>query len=142
MKPFSNQSKPENSSDIIQAPSNTEVEKANASEGKITNTDNAEETVSVAVKTSKLPFPLGQLVVLGFITVAIVATFFLVTRGNDFCFFSICSEFPYQNPIVFSFWSAAGGLGAFGILALMGISAPIAIVGGLATWFLMQISLH
>ncbi|MEA5573482.1 hypothetical protein [Calothrix sp. UHCC 0171] len=142
MKPFSNKSKPENCPDIIQAPSNTKVEKTNTNEGKITNTNNAEETISVAVKTSKLPFPLGQLVVLGFITVAIVATFFLVTRGNDFCLFSICSKFPYQNPMVYSFWSAAGGLGAFGILALMGISAPIAIIGGLATWFLMQISLH
>jgi hypothetical protein len=142
MKPNFHKSKQEESSDIIQPSSNAEIENSATSDGKLNNADNSEDSISATIKSSKRPFSLSQLALLGMLSIAIIATFFLVTRGNDFCFFSICSDFPYQNPIVYSFWSAAGGLGAFGILALLGASAPIAIIGGLATWFLMQISLH
>ncbi|MBN3940878.1 hypothetical protein [Nostoc sp. NMS9] len=142
MKPIFHKSKQEKSSDITQASSNSEIENSKTIDEQVNNTGNDEERISVTVKSSKLPFSFSQSALLGIVAVAIIATFFLVTRGNDFCFFSICSEFPYQNPIVYSFWSAAGGLAGFGVLTLMGVSAPIAIIGGLATWFLMQISLH
>lgn len=142
MKPDFLKSKQEKSSDIMQHSSNAEIKMAKPTDEKIKNAENTEQSISVTIGGSKLPFSLTQLIVIGGVTVAVIATFFLVTRGNDFCFLSICNEFPFQNPIVGNFWSVAGGLGAFGILALMGISAPVSVLGGLVIWLLMQMSLH
>lgn len=142
MKSFFFKPKSEKSSDIIQPSSNAEIENAKTSEKELKNTNNSEESIYVNIESSKRQFSLSQLTVIGVITVAIIGTFFLVTRGNDFCIFSVCTELPFQNSVVYNVASVAAGLGGFVIFGLLGASAPIAIIGSLATWFLMQISSH
>ena len=142
MKPNFDKSKSAASSEILPIDPQTEIGSSTPAAEKIDNTTDSPDSISVTVSGSKLPFSLNQLAVLGSLSIALIATFFLVTRGNDFCFFSICQEFPYKNPLAYNFWSAAGGLGAFGILGLMGVSAPIAVLGALAIWLLMQMSLN
>jgi hypothetical protein len=142
MKPNFDKSKSAASSEILPTDPQTEIGSSTPGSEKIDNTTDSPDSISVTVSGSKLPFSLNQLAVLGSLSIALIATFFLVTRGNDFCFLSICNEFPYKSSIVYSFWSVAGGLGAFGILGLMGFSAPVAILGALATWLLMHMSLN
>jgi hypothetical protein len=131
--------KPEKSSNITQHSSrNTEITKP--SNAKIKNNHNSDESISVTIGGSKLPFSLSQLTVIGILTVAVIATFFIVNKGSDFCFLSTCYELPNQNPIASNFVPFVGGLGMYGALTLMGVSLPIAALGALGVWLFMQLN--
>lgn len=143
MKPNFHESESEKTSELMQHSSNAEVEKVKPTDDKtIQKIEQPKQLITATVSGSQLPFSSNQLTIIGVLIVAVFATFFLVTRGNDFCFFSTCMELPLQNPVVYSFWSLATGLAAYGVLALIGISVPVAVVGGLIAWFLMQMSVH
>jgi hypothetical protein len=134
------QSDSEGSAEIVQNSSDREIGSVKSSNEMMKNTELPEQ-ISVTVGSSSSQFSISQSVVMGLVTVAIVGTFFLVTRGSDYCFLSSCNDIPFDNPITTNFWSFAGGLGMFGILSLMGISAPVAVLGALGLWLLMQMSL-
>lgn len=118
MEPNFHKSEQTKFSDIIEHSSNVEIK----------NTTPFNKTRKNA-KDYKPLFYFNQLAVLGVVTVAIFATLLLIAKENNFCFFSSCNQLPSQSPIAYNFWSTAGALGAFGVLALMGVSVPVAILG-------------
>jgi hypothetical protein len=137
-----NLQKSEQLSDIVQHPSNAELPVNKPSDGTIKEPEAKHQAISLTVQGSQLSLPLGKWVVLGVVMVALVATFFLVTRGNDFCLFSSCDEYVTRNPIATNFWAFAGAAGAGWILASLGVAFPLVVLGSFGIWFLMEISLH
>ena len=134
--------KSEQLSDIVQHPSNAELPVNKLSDETLKEPEAKQQAISLTVQGSQLSLPLGKWIVLGVVTIALVATFFLVTRGNDFCLFSSCGEYLTRNPIASNFWAFAAAAGAGWILASCGVALPFVVLGSFAIWFLMQISLH
>jgi len=100
-------------------------------------------TDSKATKLSLATFPLGRLVLGGVLLISLVATVLLISRGTDFCVFSVCIE-DVSRPVdlVADFWAFAGGAAA--LFATVYLGLPLLPVVGVAAgvWFLMYTTLH
>lgn len=117
-----------------------------SSDGQIQSHPNPIETPDVSLKFLKSGFALdlNKWVVLGVLIVAMIATFFLLTKGSEFCFFSTCQQ-PIHSTgsLALNFWGFAGGTAALVILTtFFGVSLMPAVAASFAVWFLMQMSLH
>ncbi|WP_427160914.1 hypothetical protein ACQFX9_04615 [Aliinostoc sp. HNIBRCY26] len=93
---------------------------------------------------SSLPSDVTKMIVLGLFIIGIVATFFLVTRGNELCIFSFCSDMGRHSPTLTSdFWAFAGGTATVVVLtSFLGVSLLPAVGIASAVWFFIYSSLH
>ncbi|MBN3959864.1 hypothetical protein [Nostoc sp. NMS8] len=142
MQPSKN---PQQSPDLVQSSSNN-PQVVPSSDGQIQSHPNPIETPAVSLKIvgSGFPLHLNKLVVLGFFGVVMVATFFLLTKGSEFCLFSTCMQpIDSTNSLAMNFWGLAGGTAALVILTtFFGVSLMPAVAASFAVWFLMQMTLH
>lgn len=106
------------------------------------SSDQTNSTMKFMISKSGFSVSLGKWMLLGIIFLGIIATIFLLTRGSEFCLFSVCNNGETITPIAVNFWSMAGGIAAYGLGTLLGIELLPAVAIGLGIWFLMQISLH
>jgi hypothetical protein len=71
-------------------------------------------------------------------------TFFVLTKGSEFCFFSTC--LPPIDPtdtLAMNFWAFAGGTTALVVLTtLFGVSLVPAVAASFGVWFLIHLTLH
>ncbi|MEH1828558.1 MAG: hypothetical protein V7L22_25010 [Nostoc sp.] len=142
MQPSNN---PQQSPDLVQSSSNN-PQVVPGSDGQIQSHPNPIETPAVSLKIlgSGFSLHLNKWVVLGILGVAILATFFLITKGSEFCLFSTCiPPIDSSNSLAINFWGFAGGTAALVILTtFFGISLMPAVAASFAVWFLMQMTLH
>ena len=116
------------------------------SDGQIQSHLNPIETPAVSLKLpgSGFSLHLNKWVVLGVFAVAMVATFFLLTKGSEFCLFSTCLP-PIEptSSLGMNFWAFAGGTAALVVLTtVFGVSLVPAVAASFGVWFLMQMTLH
>jgi hypothetical protein len=95
--------------------------------------------------TSKIPsFRLSRLILGGLLLLGIVATFFLLTKGSEFCFLSTCNDIQSatQSTEAGDFWAFTGGTAALVVLTtFMGVSLLPALGISTVIWYLMHMSL-
>ncbi|MBD2018558.1 hypothetical protein H6F96_31970 [Microcoleus sp. FACHB-53] len=142
MQPSNNS---QQSSNLVQSSSNN-PQIVPDSDGQIQSTSNPIETPAVSLKLpgSGFSLHLNKWVVLGVFAVAMVATFFLLTKGSEFCFFSTClPPIDSTGSLAMNFWAFAGGTAALVVLTtLFGIPLVPAVAASFGVWFLMQMTLH
>ncbi|MBE9001467.1 hypothetical protein IQ274_25440 [Nostoc sp. LEGE 12447] len=142
MQPSNN---PQQSPDLVQSSSNN-PQVVPSSDGQIESHSNPIETPAVSLKIlgSGFSLHLNKWVVLGVLGVAMLATFFLITKGSEFCLFSTCiPPIDSSNSLAINFWGFAGGTAALVILTtFFGVSLMPAVAASFAVWFLMQMTLH
>jgi hypothetical protein len=126
---------------IIQKASDDGENVAKSFDDTIENKGFSEQNISASIWKSMTRFSHSQLAMFGAILIVIIITFVLMPEGANFCFLSSCDRMPPDPSLAHNFWSLAGGFGMGAILTLMGLSAPIAILGALGIWLLMQTSL-
>jgi hypothetical protein len=136
-----NFNKSENPSNITQKASDDREDVAKSFDGTIEDKGSSEQIISASIGKSTIRFSRSQLAILGAILIAIIVTLVLVPKGANFCFLSSCDRTLPDSSLAHNFWSLAGGFGMGAILTLMGLSAPIAILGSLGIWLLIQTSL-
>ncbi|BAY42373.1 hypothetical protein NIES2111_67960 (plasmid) [Nostoc sp. NIES-2111] len=93
---------------------------------------------------SSLSSDVTKMIVLGLFIIGIVATFFLVTRGNELCIFSFCSDVGrHSSTLTSDFWAFAGGTATVLVLTtFLGVSLLPAVGIASAVWFFIYSSLH
>ncbi|MFE1746295.1 hypothetical protein [Coleofasciculus sp. H7-2] len=142
MQPSNNS---QQSSNLVQSSSNT-PQIVPDSDRQIQSTSNPIETPAVSLKLpgSGFSLHLNKWVVLGVFGVAMVATFFLLTKGSEFCLFSTCiPPIDSTGSLAMNFWGFAGGTAALVVLTtFFGVSLVPAVAASFAVWFLMQMTLH
>jgi hypothetical protein len=142
MQPSNN---PQQSSNVVQSSSNN-PQVVPGSDGQIQSHPNPIETPTVSLKLpgSGFSLHLNKLVVLGFFGLVMVATFFLLTKGSEFCLFSTClTPIDPTSPLAMNFWGFAGGTAALVVLTtFFGVALMPAVAASFAVWFLMQMTLH
>lgn len=142
MQPSNN---PQQSSNLVQSSSNNS-QVVPGSDGQIQSHPNAIETPAVSLKIpgSGFSLHLNKWVVLGVFGVAMVATFFLLTTGSEFCLFSTClPPIDSTGSLAMNFWAFAGGTAALLVLTtFFGVSLVPAVAASFGVWFLMQMTLH
>jgi hypothetical protein len=133
------------SSNLVQSSSNS-PQVVSGSSGQIQSTSNPIEAPAVSLKlpSSGFSLQLNKWAVLGLFGIAIVATFFLLTKGSEFCFFSTClSPADSTSSLPMNFWAFAGGTAALVVLTtFFGVSLVPAVAASFGVWFLMQMTLH
>lgn len=106
--------------------------------------DVAAEDLKVTL-ISKMPsFRLSRLILGALLLLGIVATFFLLTKGSEFCFLSTCNDIQpaYQSTEAGEFWAFTGGTATLVVLTtLMGVSLLPALGISTVIWYLMHMSL-
>ncbi|MEH1914898.1 hypothetical protein [Nostoc sp.] len=142
MQPSNN---PQQSSNVVSSSSNN-PQVVPSSDGQIQSHSNSLETPAVSLKLpgSGFSLHLNKWVVLGVLGVAMIATFFLITKGSEFCLFSTClTPIDSTNSLAINFWGFAGGTAALVILTtFFGVSLMPAVAASFAIWFLMQMTLN
>ncbi len=142
MQPSNNS---QQSSNLVQSSSNN-PQIVPGSDGQIQSTSNPIETPAVSLKVPGSGFllHLNKWVVLGVFAVAMVATFFLLTKGSEFCLFSTClPPIDSTGSLAMNFWAFAGGTAALIVLTtFFGVSLVPAVAASFGVWFLMQMTLH
>lgn len=142
MQPSNNS---QQSSSLVQSSSNN-PQIVPGSDGQIQSYPNPIETPAVSLKLpgSGFSLHLNKWVVLGVFAVAMVATFFLLTKGSEFCLFSTClPPIDSTGSLAMNFWAFAGGTAALIVLTtFFGVSLVPAVAASFGVWFLMQMTLH
>lgn len=142
MQPSNNS---QQSSNLVQSSSNN-PQVVPDSDKQIQSHPNPIETPTVSLKVpgSGFSLHLNKWVVLGVFAVAMVATFFLLTKGSEFCLFSTClPPIDSTGSLAMNFWAFAGGTAALVVLTtLFGIPLVPAVAASFGVWFLMQMTLH
>ncbi|MEH2193099.1 MAG: hypothetical protein V7K98_10725 [Nostoc sp.] len=137
--------KPQQSSNVVQSSSNN-PQVVPGSDGQIQSHPNPIETPAVSLKLhgSGFSLHLNKWVVLGVLGVAMLATFFLITKGSEFCLFSTCiPPIDSTNSIAMNFWGFAGGTAVLVILTtFFGVSLMPAVAASFAVWFLKSLSVR
>jgi hypothetical protein len=131
------------SADLVQQPSDALLDQAREREGDLARDLEAED-LKVTL-TSRLPsFRLSRLILGGLLLLGIVATFFLLTKGSEFCFLSTCNDIQpaTQSTEAGQFWAFTGGTSTLVVLTIfMGVSLLPAIGISTVIWYLMHLSL-
>lgn len=141
MEPVSNQS--QQSSNLAHSPLNSESQVVPSATGEIQPNSNSPEPPSFSLSFLGSQISVGKWAVLGIVVVATACTFFLLTKGSEFCFFSTCSMGDTGGSIANNFWGFLGGTATLIILTtVIGVPLVPAVAAALGIWFLMQISLH
>ncbi|HEY9633448.1 MAG TPA: hypothetical protein V6D14_08585 [Coleofasciculaceae cyanobacterium] len=142
MQPYNNS---QQSSNLVQSSSNN-PQVVPDSDRQIQSHPNPIETpvVSLKIPGSGFSLHLNKWVVLGVFAVAMVATFFLLTKGSEFCLFSTCLQpIDSAGSLAMNFWAFAGGTAALVVLTtFFGVSLVPAVAVSFGVWFLMQMTLH
>lgn len=142
MQPSNNS---QQSSNLVQSSSNN-PQVIPDSDKQIQSHSNPIETPTVSLKVpgSGFSLHLNKWVVLGIFGVAMVATFFLLTKGSEFCLFSTClPPIDSTGSLAMNFWAFAGGTAALVVLTtVLGIPLVPAVAASFGVWFLMQMTLH
>jgi hypothetical protein len=102
------------------------------------------EAVQSTNKNLILSIDSKKLLILGLVIIGIVATFFLVTRGNELCIFSFCTDVGrHSSTLTSDFWAFAGGTATVIVLTtFLGVSLLPAVGIASAVWFFIYSSLH
>jgi hypothetical protein len=141
MEPVSNQS--QQSSNLAHSPLNSESQVVPSATGQIQQNSNSPEPPSFSLSFLGSQISFGKWAVLGIVVVATACTFFLLTKGSEFCFFSTCTTTDSTASIASNFWGTLGGAATLIILTnVLGIPLIPAVAAAMGIWFLMQISLH
>ncbi len=100
--------------------------------------------VSLKVPGSGFSLHLNKWVVLGIFTIAMVATFFLLTKGSEFCLFSTClTPVDSTGSLAMNFSAFAGGTVALVVLTtFFGVSLVPAVAVSFGVWFIIQMTVH
>ncbi|AVH68451.1 hypothetical protein [Nostoc sp. 'Peltigera membranacea cyanobiont' N6] len=142
------QSLPQNnnsSANSTQQLSNSSVNTVTTSGNQLgNNTAIPIEAVQSTNKNLILSIDSKKLLILGLVIIGIVATFFLVTRGNELCLFSFCTDVGRHSATLTSdFWAFAGGTATVIVLTtFLGVSLLPAVGIASAVWFFIYSSLH
>lgn len=133
------------SADSTQQLSNSSINQVKTSDNQISNnTAIPLEAVPATNKNSISSVDSSKLIIIGLFIIGIVATFFLVTRGNDLCILSFCSDVGrHSSTLTNDFWAFAGGTATVIVLTtFLGISLLPAVGIASAVWFFIYSSLH
>jgi hypothetical protein len=133
------------SADSTQQLSNSPINQVTNSSNQLgNNTAIPLEAVHTTNKNSILSVDSKKLIVIGLLIIGIVATFFLVTRGNDLCILSFCNDVGrHSSTLTSDFWAFAGGTATVIVLTtFLGISLLPAVGIASAVWFFIYSSLH
>jgi hypothetical protein len=106
--------------------------------------DVAADHLKVTLGAQMPSFCLSRLILGGLLLLGIVATFFLLTKGSEFCFLSTCNDIQpaSQSTEAGEFWAFTGGAAALVILStLMGVNLVFALGISTMIWYLMHMSL-
>lgn len=141
-----NSNNPQQSSNIVQSTSNNSQIVPDSTGQVATNSSNTEPpAVSLKMSGSGFSLHFSQWVILGIFGILIIATFFLVTKGSEFCFFSTCQQIPDHTTgtLAMNFWAFAGGAATLVILtSVFGVALAPAVAASFGMWFLIQMTLH
>lgn len=140
-----NSNNPQQSSNIVQSTSNNPQIVPDSTGQVATNSSNTEPpAVSLKILGSRFSLHFSKWVVLGIFGIATIATFFFLTKGSEFCFFSTCSQIPdTTSTMATNFWAFAGGTAALVILtSFFGVALAPAVAASFGLWFLIQMTLH
>lgn len=141
MEPLSNES--QQSYGLANSPLNTDSQVIPSATGQLQPNSNTQESPSFSLRFLGWQISAGRWAVLGIVVIAIGCTFFLLTKGSEFCFFSTCTPSNTGGSIASNFWEFLGGIATFIILThVIGVPLVPAVAAALGIWFLMQISLH
>ncbi|MEG4625077.1 MULTISPECIES: hypothetical protein [unclassified Microcoleus] len=141
MEPLSNES--QQSYDLANSPLNTESQVIPSATGQLQPNSNTQESPSLSLRFLGGEMLAGRWAVLGIVVVAIGCTFFLLTKGSEFCFFSTCSMGDTGASSAINFWGFLGGTATLIILTtVIGVPLVPAVAAALGIWFLMLNSLH
>ncbi|MCU0546978.1 MAG: hypothetical protein MUE44_33260 [Oscillatoriaceae cyanobacterium Prado104] len=141
MEPVSNQS--QQSSNLAHTPLNSESQVVPSATGQIQQNSNSPEPTSFSLSFLGAQISVGKWAVLGIVVIAIGCTFFLLTKGSEFCFFSVCTMGGTGGSIANDFWGFLGGTATLVILTtVIGVPLVPAFVAAMGIWLLIQISSH
>ncbi|MEG4996956.1 hypothetical protein [Microcoleus sp. B4-D4] len=141
MEPVSNES--QQPSNLAHNPLNTDSQVLPSATGQLQQNSNSPEFPSLSLSFLGWQILAGRWAVLGIVVVATACTFFLLTKGSEFCFFSTCSMGDTGGSIANNFWGFLGGTATLIILTnVFGVALVPAVAAAMGIWFLMQISLH
>lgn len=133
-------------SNIVQSTSNNSQIVSDSTGQVATNPGNTEPpAVSLKMLGSGFSLHFSKWVVLGIFGIAMIATFFFLTKGSEFCFFSTCQQVPDHTTgtLAMNFWAFAGGTATLMILtSFFGVALAPAVAASFGVWFLMQMTLH
>ncbi|WP_414549269.1 hypothetical protein [Anabaena sp. CCY 0017] len=133
------------SADSTQQLSNSSINQVKSSDNQISNNPAIPlEAVPAKNQNSILSVDSSKLIIIGLFIIGIVATFFLVTRGNDLCILSFCNDVGrHSSTLTGDFWAFAGGTATVIVLTtFLGISLLPAVGIASAVWFFIYSSLH
>lgn len=143
MEPVSNQS--QQSSNLAHTPLNSESQVVPSAPEQIQQNSNSPEPPSFSLSFLGSQISFGKWAVLGIVVVATACTFFLLTKGSEFCFFSICNMNMADTggSTANNFLGFLGGTATLIILTtVIGVPLVPAVAAAVGIWLLMQISLH
>ncbi|MEG3837905.1 hypothetical protein QUA46_28250 [Microcoleus sp. MON2_D6] len=142
MEPVSNES--QQPSNLAHTPLNTDSQVLPSPTGQLQQNSNSLEPASFSLRFSGWELAAGRWAVLGIVVVATACTFFLLTKGSEFCFFSTCTTAnTTTTSLATNFWGFLGGAATLMILTnVLGVALVPAVAVAMGIWLLMQISLH
>lgn len=135
----------QNTSEIVPQSSNTLQSVSLEEQHPITSEGTRLQPTTVAMHHWLGSLPISKWLVLGGILLAMFFTFFLMTKGSDFCMFSTCIKETVPSTVghvVFtSLWAYVGGAASLFALTTMGLPIIPAVAASAGIWFLIQMSL-
>ena len=140
------ENQPQNASEIVSQPSNS-LQSVSPEEQNPTVLESTRlQATTVAMHNWLGSLPLSRWLVLGGIALAMFFTFFLMTKGSDFCMFSTCirdggTTATVGHTMATNFWAYAGGAATLIVLTTMGSPIIPAVAASAFLWFLIQMSL-
>ena len=140
MEPVSNES--QQPSNLAHNPLNTDSQVLPSATGQLQQNSNSPEFPSLSLSFLGWQILAGRWAVLGIIVVATACTFFIFSKGSEFCLFSTCTTTSGDTTAT-NFWGFLGGTATLIILTnVFGVALVPAVAAAMGIWFLMQISLH